>query len=76
MVLESKLDVGVTSVSTFELTPRANGTQVLATVEYSLPAKGLGRMLGGLLGDSLARRDLKKALSNLQRIIEREQRQS
>jgi uncharacterized protein YndB with AHSA1/START domain len=72
MTLESTLEIGVTSVSTFELTPRPDGTQVRARLEYSLPANGLGGLLGGLVGDSLARRDLKKALANLKRIVERE----
>ena len=75
LALESKLDVGVTTVTTFELTPRAGGTQILARVDYSLPAKGLGGLVGGLVGDTLARRDLKKALSNLKRIVERESAQ-
>jgi uncharacterized protein YndB with AHSA1/START domain len=70
MVLESALDVGVTSRTTFELQPLGAGTRLVARVEYTLPPKGLGKLVGSLLGDTLARRDLKRALSNLKQIVE------
>jgi uncharacterized protein YndB with AHSA1/START domain len=72
LTLESKLELGVRSVTTFLLEPDRQGTDVRAQLEYSLPAGGLGGLLGGLVGDSLARRDLRKALANLRQIVERE----
>jgi len=73
IVLETNLDVGVSSTTTFELTDQPPGTLMAAHVAYSLPAKGLGRLVGGLLGETLARRDLRKALENLKRQLEAEQ---
>jgi len=70
LVLESSLEVGVNSVSTFELAPHGPGTQLVARVDYTLPPKGLGKLIGGLLGDTLARRDLRAALANLKAILE------
>ena len=70
LVLESMLDVGVTSRTTFELQPLPVGTRLFARVEYTLPPKGLGRLVGGLLGDTLARRDLRRALANLKQLVE------
>ncbi len=72
LVLESSLEVGVTSTTTFELSPQGAGTRLTARVDYTLPPKGLGKLVGGLLGDTLARRDLRKALANLKRIVESE----
>jgi uncharacterized protein YndB with AHSA1/START domain len=71
LVLASSLDVGISSTTSFQLTPTARGTAVAARVEYTLPASGLGRLVGGLFGDSLARRDLRKALANLKAQLER-----
>ena len=70
LVLQSSLEVGVTSITTFELFEQGPGTLLVARVEYTLPPKGLGRLLGGLLGDTIARRDLRQALANLKRILE------
>jgi uncharacterized protein YndB with AHSA1/START domain len=70
MVLESSLDVGVTSTTTFELTGQGPGTRVVARVDYTLPPTGIGKLVGGLLGETMARRDLRKALANLKRIVE------
>ena len=72
LALESTLDLGVTSTTRFLLAERGDATQVLARVEYSLPSKGLARFMGGLLGEPLARRDLRKALTNLKQLVERE----
>jgi uncharacterized protein YndB with AHSA1/START domain len=74
LVLESRLDVGVNSITDFELLPATGGTQLIARVDYTLPASGLGRLVGGLLGDTLARKDLRKALSNLKEQLESEAR--
>jgi len=73
MVLESSLDVGITSTTTFDLAQRGPATVLKARVDYSLPPKGLGRFVGGLLGEPLAWRDLRKALANLKRQIEAEE---
>jgi uncharacterized protein YndB with AHSA1/START domain len=70
LVLESTLDIGVNSTTTFELSDAGAGTRLVARVEYSLPPKGLGKLVGGLVGQALARRDLKKALANLKQQLE------
>jgi len=72
MVLESSLEICITSKTTFDLDEQAHGTLVVARVEYSLPPKGLGRLVGGLLGQTLARRDLRQALRNLKSQLEAE----
>jgi len=71
LVLASSLDAGVNSTTTFQLTPTKSGTAVAARLEYTLTSGGLARLVGGLLGDSLARRDLRKALANLKAQVER-----
>lgn len=70
LVLESSLEIGVSSITTFELAQHGPGTRLVARVEYTLPPKGLGKLVGGLLGDTLARRDLRKALANLKALVE------
>ncbi|MCC7104795.1 MAG: SRPBCC family protein [Chloroflexi bacterium] len=75
LVLESRLDVDIRSVTTFELDERDGLTQLRASVEYELPSKGLGRLVGGLFGDAMARRDLRAALASLKTQLEREERE-
>ena len=74
LVLESTLDVGISSTTTVELADSGAGTRVIARVDYTLPPKGLGRLVGGLLGETLARKDLRKALANLKQQLEAEAR--
>jgi uncharacterized protein YndB with AHSA1/START domain len=73
LVLASSLEAGVDSTTTFQLTPTGSGTAVAARLEYTLTGDGLGRLVGGLLGNSMARRDLRKALANLKTQLERNQ---
>lgn len=73
LVLESALDVGITSQTIFGLAPQGSGTMLVARVEYTLPSSGLGKLVGGLVGDTLARRDLRSALANLKRLVEAQQ---
>jgi uncharacterized protein YndB with AHSA1/START domain len=73
LVLASSLDAGVDSTTTFQLTPTESGTAVAARLEYTLTSGGLGRLVGGLVGNSMARRDLRKALTNLKSQVERNQ---
>jgi uncharacterized protein YndB with AHSA1/START domain len=70
MVLESTIDIGVTSKITLALTPSGRHAQVAATVDYTLTGKGFGRLLGGLFGDNVARRDMRAALENLKAQLE------
>lgn len=72
LVLQSSLDVGVTSTTIFELAECGPKTEVTARVDYSLKSEGLGRLVGSLLGEPLARRDLRKALANLRSQLEAE----
>jgi len=69
LVLQTSLDIGVTSTTRFELAARDSGTRLSARVEFSLPSGGLG-LLGGLLGGRLARGQLRAALGNLKRLVE------
>lgn len=71
IVAESEFEIGLSSVTTFEILPSEAGARVLARIEYHLPAGGLGRLLGGLLGEPLLRRDLRRALANLKVLLER-----
>jgi uncharacterized protein YndB with AHSA1/START domain len=73
LVLESSLDVGITSQTIFGLATQGAGTMLVARVDYTLPPSGLGKLVGGLVGDSFARRDLKTALANLKRLVESQQ---
>ena len=70
LVLATALDIGVTSRTTFALADQGGATHLTASVDYTLPPKGLGKLVGGLLGDTMARRDLRTALANLKRLVE------
>jgi uncharacterized protein YndB with AHSA1/START domain len=70
--LESKLDVGVSSTTTFSLVERAAATELTARVDYTLPTSGLGRLLGGLIGEPMLRRDMRTALGTLKQQLEAE----
>src|SRR6185436_4722117 len=52
LVLTSSLEVGISSTTSFQLTPTDRGTAVSARVDYTLTSGGLGRLVGGLFGDS------------------------
>jgi uncharacterized protein YndB with AHSA1/START domain len=71
-VLESILDLGVTSKIAFDVARVGRQTQVSATIEYTLTGRGFGRMLGGMFGDRVARRDMRAALESLKAQIEAE----
>lgn len=72
LVLGSKLDGGVSATTTFELIENGSGTDVTARLDYTLPSTGLGRFLGGLVGEPMARRELRQALANLKTQLEAE----
>ena len=72
LVLESSLDIGITSTTTFELAESGPTSQLTARVEYTLRSSGLGRLAGVLFGGPLARRGLRKALANLRQQLEAE----
>lgn len=72
LVLDSQLDGGISATTTFELAANGSGTDVRARLDYTLPSKGLGRFLGGLVGEPMARRDLRQALANLKAQLEAE----
>ena len=48
LVLASSLDIGISSTTSFELTPTESGTAVSPRVDYTLTSGGLGRLVGGL----------------------------
>jgi carbon monoxide dehydrogenase subunit G len=71
LVYETKLALGLTSTVTFDLAPEGRSqTRMDVTVEYGFT--GLGRLLGGLLGDKAARRDIVAGLESLKAHIESE----
>ncbi len=69
-VLESTFEVGMATTTVFELRESGSKTEVTARVDYDIKSEGLGRLVGSLLGEPLARRDLRKALANLRSQLE------
>jgi uncharacterized membrane protein len=73
LVFESSLAIGLTSTMAFDLTADGRqSTEVAVTLDYALAGRRLGRLVGGLFGDKMARRDVKAALDNLKARIEAE----
>jgi uncharacterized membrane protein len=71
LVLEAVLDAGVTSTIAFDLERDGRQhTTLSTTIDYTMPGGGLGRLVGGLVGDRMARRDMQTALQNLKAQIE------
>lgn len=68
---ETAFEGGATSVVSAEVEPReSGGSDLYATVEYEIPAKGLGRLAVGALGERTVRRELEKALLALKERLE------
>ena len=74
LVLESEIAIGVTSTLQFDLATAGRQTEVLARIEYTLTGGRFGRLMGGLFGDRMVRRDMRTALENLKERVEDEQR--
>jgi len=72
LVISSTVDIGVTSTIAFDLAVDCRQTHLSAVFEYTLTGGGLGRMLGSLFGDRVARRDMRTALENLKARLEAE----
>lgn len=72
LVITSSVDIGVTSTISFDLAAEGKQTHLSAVIEYSMNGGGFGRMLGGLFGDKIARRDIRTALENLKARLEAE----
>jgi carbon monoxide dehydrogenase subunit G len=71
LVFETRLALGLTSTVTFDLTAEGRQQTLMAvTVEYAF--NGLGRIVGRLLGDSAARRDIMAGIENLKARLEAE----
>ena len=75
VVLQVSFDGGITSTTVFELASSGPKTELTARVEFKIGGGGLARLVGEALGESLARKDLRKALANLQSQLEAEQTQ-
>jgi uncharacterized protein YndB with AHSA1/START domain len=74
LALESDLDdLGFSSTIAFDLAPDGRQQMTLsATVDYAMKGHGLGRLVGGLFGDRVARRDMRTALERLKANLETE----
>jgi carbon monoxide dehydrogenase subunit G len=72
LVISSTVDIGVTSTIAFDLAADGKQTRLSAVIEYTLTGGGFGRFLGGLVGDKVARRDMRTALENLKARLEAE----
>ena len=72
LVFESTLAIGLTSTMAFDLAADGRQTEIVAIVDYQFSGRGLGRLVGGLFGDKIARRDIALALANLKTQIEAE----
>jgi carbon monoxide dehydrogenase subunit G len=72
LVISSTVDIGVTSTISFDLAAEGKQTRLSAVIEYTLTGGGFGRLLGGLFGDKIARRDMRTALENLKARLEAE----
>ena len=70
LVLQAVLDNGVTTTAAFVLTPQARQTDVLARFDYTIPAKGLKRFVGGLVSEPIVKRHVRGALENLKQRLE------
>jgi hypothetical protein len=73
-VLEASFDAGLAASADLRLQPAGDGTQLTARVDYTIKAKGLGGLAGGLLGGALARRHLRRALDFLKERVEEDNR--
>ncbi len=73
LVIESSLDMGLTSTITFDLAADGRRTDLSATVAYAIAGRGFGRLMGNLFGDKLARRDIATALASLKERLEEQQ---
>ena len=70
LVFQSSLDIGLTSTMTFDLTAQGHQTQLVATVEYAFAGRGFGRLIGGLFGNALAKKDIEAGLASLKSQLE------
>jgi len=70
LVFQSSLDIGLTSTMTFELTAQGRQTHVEATVEYAFAGRGFSRLVGGLFGNALAKKDIEAGLASLKSALE------
>lgn len=76
LVLEASFDAGVAATADLRLQAATDGTEIKAGVDYTITAKGVGRLAGGLLGGPIARRHLRRALDFLKEELEKETRLS
>ncbi|MFN8523811.1 MAG: SRPBCC family protein [Chloroflexota bacterium] len=76
LVVESRTDLGASSRSDTQLSAQPGGTLLSATMEYSVPGGGLGRLLDKLVAERKIRQDFVDGLERLKTLIEREHRAS
>ena len=70
LVVQAVLDNGVTSIAAFVLTPQAQQTVLLARFDYTIPAKGVKRFVGGLVSEPIVKRHVREALEKLKQQVE------
>ena len=74
IVIDSRTDLGARSRSDSELQPEGGGTRLRATLEYSVPGGGVGKLLDKLVAERQTRREFEEALWRLKQILEGESR--
>jgi hypothetical protein len=72
LVFESHFEIGLTSTMVFDLAADGKQTQLTATVDYAFTGRGLGRFVGGLFGNQMARKDILAGLEHLKAQLEAE----
>jgi uncharacterized membrane protein len=70
LLVAIEFENGLTATSAIDSTSDGAKTELSVCIEYDVPGKGVRQLVGGLVGDAMAKRDLKKALEHLKRRLE------
>jgi uncharacterized membrane protein len=70
LVVGTDFENGITATGTIDCSSKSAKSELDVRIEYEVPGEGVKRFVGGLVGDAMAKRDLKKALKNLKRRLE------
>jgi hypothetical protein len=70
LLVATDFENGLTATSAFDSSANGAKTALKVRIEYTVPGGGVRRFVGGLVGDAVAKRDLKNGLENLRRRFE------